>query len=246
MSLPPDSLSAETPSRFPVTSRSKLRRLHKRGSAERAEVYAILDAHFLCHIGYVIDGQPYVTPTGYWRHGDRIYWHGSSASRMLRAQTAGIPVCLTVTLLDGFVLARSGFHHSINYRSVMAFGQARRIDDPAEKRAALDAYVERIYPGRNAELRPIEPQELKGTTVLGMAIEEASAKIRSGPPVDDEPDYALPVWAGVVPVREVIGKPIPDPRLAPGTPWPAHLAPFGAGAALDAVMTAAAKAYKGG
>ena len=139
MNLP----SSEMSSRYPVTPRSKVKRLPKRGSAERAQVYAILDAHFLCHIGYVIEGQPYVTPTGYWRHGDRVYWHGSSASRMLRAQTAGLPVCLTVTLLDGLVLARSGFHHSINYRSVMAFGQAGRIEDPVEKEAALNAYVER-------------------------------------------------------------------------------------------------------
>src|SRR5262252_4340937 len=151
----------EMSNRFPVTNRSKVRRLPKRGSAERAQVYAILDAHFLCHIGYVIDGQPYVTPTGYWRHGDRIYWHGSSASRMLRAQTAGIPVCLTVTLVDGLVLARSGFHHSINYRSVMAFGRAAKVEDLEEKKAALDAYVQRLYPGRNAEVRAILPQELK-------------------------------------------------------------------------------------
>ena len=227
--------------RFPVTNRSKVRRLPKRGSAERTQVYAILDAHFLCHIGYVIDGQPYVTPTGYWRHGDRIYWHGSSASRMLRAQTAGIPVCLTVTLVDGLVLARSGFHHSINYRSVMAFGLATKVEDLAEKKAALDAYVQRLYPGRNAELRGIDPQELKATSLLGMTIEEASAKVRTGPPVDDEPDYALPVWAGVVPLTEVVGTPIPDPRLAPGTPFPQHLAPYGEGRRLDEVLSETAK-----
>ncbi len=243
MNLPPTEMpSGEISSRFPVTPRSKVKRMPKRGSAERAQVYAILDAHFLCHIGYVIDGQPYVTPTGYWRHGDRVYWHGSSASRMLRSQTAGLPVCLTVTLVDGLVLARSGFHHSVNYRSVMAFGQAGRVEDPVEKETALNAYVERLYPGRNAELRPIEPQELKATTLLGMTIEEASAKVRSGPPVDDEPDYALPVWAGVVPLREIIGTPIPDPRLAPGTPLPQHLLPYGEGAVLDEVMTRAAKA----
>jgi uncharacterized protein len=233
--------SNEILGRFPVTNRSKVRRLPKRGSAEREQVYAILDAHFLCHIGYVIDGQPYVTPTGYWRHGDRIYWHGSSASRMLRAQTAGIPVCLTVTLVDGLVLARSGFHHSINYRSVMAFGQAAKVEDLAEKKAALDAYVQRLYPGRNAELRGIDAQELKATSLLGMTIEEASAKVRTGPPVDDEPDYALPVWAGVVPLTEVVGTPIPDPRLAPGTPFPPHLAPYGEGRRLDEVLSETAK-----
>ena len=229
------------PTSFPVTARSRVRRLPKRCSAERADIYAILDAHFLCHIAYVIDGQPYVTPTGYWRHGDRIYWHGSSASRMLRAQASGLPVCLAVTLLDGLVLARSGFHHSINYRSVMAFGLARRIEDPVEKQKALDAYVERLYPGRNKELRAVEAQELKASTVLGMSIEEASAKVRRGPPVDDEPDYALPVWAGVVPVRQILGAPVADPRLSPGMPWPAHLARYAEGAELDEVMTEMAK-----
>jgi len=229
------------PTSFPVTARSKVRRLPKRGSAERVDIYAILDAHFLCHIAYVIDGQPYVTPTGYWRHGDRIYWHGSSASRMLRAQASGLPVCLAVTLLDGLVLARSGFHHSINYRSVMAFGLARRIEDPVEKQEALDAYVERLYPGRKKELRPTEAQELKASTVLGMSIEEASAKVRRGPPVDDEPDYALPVWAGVIPLRQVVGTPVADPRLAPATSLPPHLAPYAEGRALDEVMTATAK-----
>src|SRR5262249_46974368 len=176
---------------------------------------------------YVIDGQPFVTPTGYWREGDRLYWHGSSASRMLRSQSQGLPVCLTVTHFDGLVLARSGFHHSVNYRSVMAFGRASKIEDPVEKEAAANAYVERIYPRRNRQLRPIDQQELKATTVRGMTIEEASAKVRTGPPVDDEPDYDLPVWAGVIPIRQVFGSAIPDDRLAPGTPWPTHLAAFG-------------------
>jgi nitroimidazol reductase NimA-like FMN-containing flavoprotein (pyridoxamine 5'-phosphate oxidase superfamily) len=229
------------PGRFPEGERSKVRRMPKRGSQERADIYAILDSHILCHIAYVIEGQPYVTPTGYWRHGDRLYWHGSSASRMLRSQASGIPVCLTVTHLDGLVLARSGFHHSVNYRSVMAFGRASRIDDPAEKQAAVEAYVERIFPGRNAELRPIDGQELKATIVLGMRIEEASAKVRSGPPIDDEPDYGLPVWAGVIPIEQVLGSPLPDPRLAPGTPWPRHLAPYGEGRRLDEVLSATAK-----
>ena len=227
------------PTEFPVTARSRVRRLPKRGSAERAEIYAILDAHFVCHIGYVIDDQPFVTPTGYWRHGDRIFWHGSAASRMLRNQAAEIPVCLTVTHIDGLVLARSGFHHSVNYRSVMAFGRAARIEDAVEKRAALDAYVERLYPGRNAQLRPIETRELKATTLLAMTIEEASAKIRTGPPIDDEADYALPVWAGVLPVRQVIGVPVADPRLASNATLPAHLAPYVEGAGLGEVLTAA-------
>jgi len=230
------------PTSFPDSDRSKVRRYPKRGSQERAAIYAILDAHILCHIAYVIEGQPYVTPTGYWREGDRLYWHGSSASRMLRKQAERIPVCLTVTHFDGLVLARSGFHHSVNYRSVMAFGQASPIEDPVEKRAAVEAYVERVYPGRNAEIRPIDEQELKATTVLGMTIEDASAKVRSGPPVDDEPDYALPVWAGVIPIRQVVDPPQADPRLAAGTPWPKKLAPYKAGARLDEVLSAIAKA----
>ena len=228
------------PSRFAATDRSRVKRLPKRGSHERADVYAILDSNILCHIAYVIDGQPFVTPTGYWREGDKLYWHGSSASRMLRNQSQGLPVCLTVTHFDGLVLARSGFHHSVNYRSAMAFGRAGKIEDLAEKEAAVNAYVERVFPGRNRELRPIDKQELKATTVLGMTIEEASAKVRTGPPVDDEPDYALPVWAGVIPIRQVFGKAIPDERLAPGTPWPAHLAPFADNSRLDEVLCASA------
>ena len=228
------------PSRFPVTPRSKVKRLPKRGSQERADIYAILDSNILCHIAYVIDGQPFVTPTGYWREGDRLYWHGSSASRMLRNQATGLPVCLAVTHFDGLVLARSGFHHSVNYRSVMAFGRASRIDDPKEKEAAVNAYVERVYPGRNRELRAVDAQELKGTTVLGMTIEEASAKVRTGAPVDDEPDYALPVWAGVIPIQQTFGAPLPDPRLAPGTPWPKHLRLFAEDNRLDEVFSATA------
>jgi nitroimidazol reductase NimA-like FMN-containing flavoprotein (pyridoxamine 5'-phosphate oxidase superfamily) len=228
------------PSRFAASDRSRVKRLPKRGSQERADVYAILDSNILCHIAYVIDGQPFVTPTGYWREGDRLYWHGSSASRMLRSQSQGLPVCLSVTHFDGLVLARSGFHHSVNYRSVMAFGRAGKIEDLAEKEAAVNAYVERVFPGRNPELRPIDKQELKATTVMGMIIEEASAKVRTGPPVDDEPDYALPVWAGVIPIKQVFGKAIPDERLAPGTPWPAHLAPFADDSRLDKVLSASA------
>jgi nitroimidazol reductase NimA-like FMN-containing flavoprotein (pyridoxamine 5'-phosphate oxidase superfamily) len=204
-------------------------------------VFAVLDASLFCHIGYVIDGQPYVTPTGYWRVGDHLYWHGSSASRMLRTQSAGIPVCLTVMIVDGLVLARSGFHHSVNYRSVMAFGQARKIEDIDQKRAALDSYVDRFLPHRNRELRPISAQELKATTVLGMTIEEASAKTRSGPPKDDEPDYDLPVWAGVVPVRQVFGDPVPDPRLRADTELPLHVATLAPGADFSAVLARLAK-----
>ena len=221
---------------YTPTARSKVRRLHERGRYDRESVFAILDAGLFCHIGYVIDGQPYVTPTGYWRVDDHLYWHGSSASRMIRTLGQGVPVCLTVTHLDALVMARSGFHHSVNYRSVMAFGKAHKIEDNDEKRAALDSYVERFLPQRNRELRAIDAQELKATTVLGMTIEEASAKIRTGPPKDDEPDYDLPVWAGVVPIRQVFGEPVPDPRLPEGTKLPLHVANLAPGADFSAVM----------
>src|SRR5262247_214948 len=164
---------------YTPTARSKVRRLHERSRYDRGSVFAILDAGLFCHIGYVIDGQPYVTPTGYWRVDDHLYWHGSSASRMLRTQSAGIPVCFTVMIVDGLVLARSGFHHSVNYRSVMAFGKAAKIENAEEKQAALNAYIDRFLPRRNAELRPINGQEIKATTVLGMTIEDAVAKIRT-------------------------------------------------------------------
>jgi len=184
-----------------------------------------------------------VTPTAYWRDGDRLYWHGSSASRMLRSQSAGIPVCLTVTHLDGLVLARSGFHHSINYRSVMAFGTAEKIEDVAMKEKELNRFIFRVYPGRNATMRGIDAQELKATTLLAMDIAEASAKIRTGPPKDDEPDYALDCWAGVIPIAQVVGAAVPDPLLKTGVGWPEHLARFAAGRALDTVMTENAQEY---
>jgi uncharacterized protein len=232
---------------FVPTERSKLRRFHQRGAYDHEAVFAILDASLFCHIGYVIDGQPYVTPTGYWREGDRLYWHGSSASRTLRSQSTGIPVCLSVMIVDGLVLARSGFHHSVNYRSVTAFGCAAKIEDGADKERALEAYVDRFLPGRNRGLRPIDGQELKATTVLGMTIEEASAKTRRGPPVDDEPDYSLPVWAGVVPISQVFGTPIADPRLVPGTPIPDHVAALAPGADFTkAMQRLAAQALTGG
>jgi nitroimidazol reductase NimA-like FMN-containing flavoprotein (pyridoxamine 5'-phosphate oxidase superfamily) len=228
---------------FNPTARSKVKRLHERGHYDRETVHAILDAGMIAHIAYVIEGQPYVTPTAYWRDGDVLYWHGSSASRMLRTQSAGIPVCLTVTHLDGLVLARSGFHHSINYRSVMAFGKAHKVEDIAEKEKHVNRFVERIYPGRNATMRGIDPQELKATTLLSMEIEEASAKIRTGPPKDDEPDYALDCWAGVIPIAQVIGAAVPDPLLKAGVAWPEHLRVFTENRRLDAVMTEHAEQY---
>ena len=210
---------------FPKTRRTRVRRAPKRAVYDRETVHAVLDAGLICHVGYVIDGQPYVTPTAYWREGERLYWHGSSASRMLRHLKGGVPVCFTVTHLDGLVLARSGFHHSINYRSVMAFGTAELVPHK-DKLRLLDQFVEHLLPGRNAELRPPTAQELKATTVLTMPLDEVSAKIRTGPPIDDEEDYAIPCWAGIVPITTVVGAPEADPRLMPGIAPPAYLDHF--------------------
>jgi uncharacterized protein len=207
---------------FTPTKRTQVKRMPKRGQYDRDTVYKILDAGVICHVGYVIDGSPYVTPTAYWRHGDRIYWHGSSASRMLR-QSEGTQVCLTVALLDGFVLARSAFHHSVNYRSVMCFGTAQKVDDPDQKLQAMIDFVERLYPGRWNELRPVTAQEIKATTILGMDLNECVAKVRVGPPVDDEEDYALPIWAGVVPVTTHVEGVIDDTRNLPGVLRPGYL-----------------------
>jgi nitroimidazol reductase NimA-like FMN-containing flavoprotein (pyridoxamine 5'-phosphate oxidase superfamily) len=202
--------------------RTRVRRMPKRARYDAACVHAILDAALVCHVGYVVEGQPFVTPTAHWRLGSRVYWHGSSASRMLRAlRGPGVPACLTVTLVDGLVLARSGFHHSMNYRSVMALGTARAVEDPAAKEKALAAFVERLVPGRWDRLRPASAQELKATTVLWMELDEASAKVRTGPPIDDEEDYSVPVWAGVIPVTQQLGTPIPDARLVAGQAPPA-------------------------
>ena len=209
---------------FPPTERSRIKRSHLRGHYDRETVHAILDAGFMCHVGYVIDGYPYVTPTAYWRKGERVYWHGSSASKMLRHLKSGPRVCVTVALMDGLVLARSGFHSSVNYRTVMAFGQAEVVEDAADKLAALEDMMERIVPGRWPDLKPPTPQELKATTVVSLKLEEVAAKIRSGPPIDEEEDYDLDVWAGVVPIETVIGAPQDDPRLKPGVTQPANLA----------------------
>jgi hypothetical protein len=208
---------------YPPTKRSRIKRQQERALYDRETVHGILDAGLLCHVGYVIDGQPYVTPTCYWRQGERVYWHGSSASRMLRRQARGVPVCFTVSLLDGLVLARSGYHSSINYRTVMAFGAAEQVTDEAEILTALEAFQERLTPGRWAELRPVNDQELKATTVMSLELKEVAAKVRPGPPDDDEADYGLPVWAGVVPIRYAIDAPEDDPRLKTGIAPPDYL-----------------------
>jgi uncharacterized protein len=201
---------------FAPTERTQVRRLPKRGVYDPAEIHAILDEGFICHIGFVVDGQPYVIPTGYARAGDQIYIHGSAASRMLRALEQGVAMCVTVTLVDGFVLARSAFHHSMNYRSVVVLGTARLVSDAEEKMAAMRCFTNHMAAGRWEEVRQPTAQELKSTTVLALPLDEASAKVRTGPPVDDEDDYALPVWAGVVPVRTAIGEPVSDGRVPAG------------------------------
>jgi nitroimidazol reductase NimA-like FMN-containing flavoprotein (pyridoxamine 5'-phosphate oxidase superfamily) len=211
-----------------LTERTELHRLPKRGSHDPATIHAILDAAFLAHVGFSVNGQPFVIPTLYGRDGDRLYLHGSAASRMLRELDGGAPACVTVTLVDGLVLARSAFHHSMNYRSVMAFGTARTIEDPARKTQALRVISEHVMAGRWEAVRAPYEKELKATAVLEFAIEEASAKVRTGPPLDDEEDYALPVWAGVLPLQMAAGAPMPDPRLASGTEVPEHVLRYGA------------------
>jgi uncharacterized protein len=205
---------------FTQTDRTKLKRLPKRGHFDRETVYGILDEGFICHVGFVHEGQPVVIPTGYARVDDKLYIHGSQASRMLRTLSEGIDACVTVTIIDGLVLARSAFHHSMNYRSVVVFGRATLIEDREEKWDALVALSEHIVRGRWAEVREPTEQEMRATTVLSLPLIEASAKIRSGPPIDDEEDYALPMWAGVVPLKLEAGEPIRDPRLAEGVPVP--------------------------
>ncbi|MGU3494643.1 pyridoxamine 5'-phosphate oxidase family protein [Xanthobacteraceae bacterium A53D] len=230
---------------YPVTPRNRAKRMHERASYDRAAVHAILDAGMLCHVSYVIDGQPYCTPTIHWREGDTLYWHGSSASRMLRHLKAGLPACLTVSHLDGLVLARCGFNHSANYRSAMCFGTARLVDDAEEKAAALSALVDRFYPGRDATLRPATAQEVKATTVIAMVIEDASAKVRAKGVGDDEADLDLPIWAGVIPVRTVIGTIEASPHVPAGIPVPQTLEVYADGTTLDAALRATQLLYEG-
>ena len=216
----------DAPADFDPTARTTLKRLPKRGSFERETVYQILDEGFVCHVGFVADGQPFVIPTAYGRVGDRLYLHGAKASRTLRALAAGAEVCVTVTLVDGLVMARSAFHHSINYRSVVVFGRARAVESEGEKAAALEAFTEHVCRGRWADVRWPTAQELAATAVLVLPLAEASAKVRTGPPIDDEEDYTLPVWAGVLPLHVEPGTPEADPRLPAGTPVPDYLEHF--------------------
>src|ERR1700693_455175 len=202
------------------TARTQVKRLPERGVYDRSEIYKILDEGFFCHVGFAVEGQPFVIPTGYGRSGDRLYVHGSAASRMLRSLAGGVKVCVTVTLFDGLVLARSAFNHSMNYRSVVILGTATPIENREEKLEALRAISEQIIRGRWDEVRQPNEQELKATTVLALPLEEVSAKVRTGPPHDEEEDYQLPICAGVLPFRAVPQAPLPDPRNLPDLALP--------------------------
>lgn len=209
---------------LPETDRTRLRRFHELGNHERATIHAILDAEPNCTVAYVIDGAPYLTPTLQWRVEERVYWHGSSASRAIRAGK-GQQVCLNVTIVDGLVMARSGFNHSVNARSVTLFGTPEVVPED-RKESLLTAFIEGLWPGRTSVLRPMLPQELKATTLLSMPITEGSAKTRQGPPQDEPEDYALPIWAGVIPTARSTGTPVADPRNLPGVLPPAHITEF--------------------
>lgn len=209
--------------KFEQTERTTLKRLPKRGSYDVETVNRILDEAFICHVGFSVDGQPFVIPTGYGRSGDRLHIHGSAASRMLKTLKGGIPVCVTVTLIDGLVLARSAFHHSFNYRSVVILGTAHPVEDPAEKMEALRVFTEQVVPGRWAEVREPNDQELKATDVLSLDLTEVSAKIRTGPPIDDDVDMDIPVWAGVLPLKLTPQPPVDDAALKPGIEPPDYV-----------------------
>jgi len=231
---------------YPVDETNRVKRRHDRGFYDHKTVHALLDAAALCHVSYVIDGQPYCTPTLFWREGSRLYWHGSSASRMLRNLSEGEPACLTVTHLDSLVLARCGFNHSADYRSVMAFGRARLLDDQAEKERALVMMVDRFFPQRTAQLRASTKQEIKATSVVYMDIEKASAKIRAKGVVDDDEDYLLPIYAERIPVRMVLGAPEPCPRLLAEVTRPEALSPYRDGRLLEDATTEAYQATYAG
>ncbi|GAA0389843.1 pyridoxamine 5'-phosphate oxidase family protein [Microbispora corallina] len=205
-----------------TTARTTLNRSKERGRTDRADLYAVLDAGLVCHLGLVAGGSPMVIPTGYGRVGDTLYLHGSTGARSLR-EAAGAPVCVTVTHVDGVVLARSTFHHSVNYRSAMIYGTLRVVEDPAERMEGLRAITEQLAPGQWDALRLPDRKELAATAVAAVSLEEASVKTRQGPPKDDDEDYALPIWAGVLPLVVSWGTPEPDPALPPGIPIPEHI-----------------------
>jgi len=211
---------------FPKTARNKVKRLPERGHYDSATIYPIVDAAMICHVGFAIDGQPFVVPTLYARQDDTILLHGAKGSRLLRHIQLGGEVCITVTLVDGIVLARSVFHHSINYRSAVLFGKGTLIEDEQAKFKAMESFTERLIPGRWQDARPPSPIEVKQTTIVAVAIESASAKIRTGPPGDEAEDLDLPVWAGVLPLRQVAGAPLADMQLSPDVELPAYIRDF--------------------
>src|ERR1700733_2638514 len=210
-------METSTPSYSP-TERTQVHRRSQRGVYDKEQVHAILDEGFVCHVGFVLDGQPFVIPTAYARSGETIYIHGSPASRLMKGKE--VDVCLTVTLVDGLVLARSSFHTSINYRSVVVLGKARLVTDLIEKWQALRCFTNHVIDGRWEQAKQPTEQELKATSVLSLPLEEVSAKVRTGPPIDDDEDYALPVWGGVVPVVQTLGQPVPDGRVLEGIAAP--------------------------
>jgi nitroimidazol reductase NimA-like FMN-containing flavoprotein (pyridoxamine 5'-phosphate oxidase superfamily) len=237
----------DQPNAYSVDEINRVKRRHDRGFYDHETVHKLLDAAALAHVAYIIDGRPYCTPTLFWREGSRLYWHGSSASRMLRNLSEGEPACVTVTHLDSLVLARCGFNHSADYRSVMVFGQARLVEDAQEKARALTMMVDRFFPGRTATLRPTTAQETKASSVIFMDIERASAKIRTKGVADDEEDYELPIYAERLPVATLIGAPEPCPRLLPGVERPESLSPYQGGRRLDEALSEAyARSYPKG
>jgi nitroimidazol reductase NimA-like FMN-containing flavoprotein (pyridoxamine 5'-phosphate oxidase superfamily) len=237
-------MSDHSATSYPVDAVNQVKRLRERGFYDHETVHALLDAAALCHVSYVVDGLPYCTPTLFWREESRLYWHGSNSSRMLRNLSEGEPACLTVTHLDSLVLARCGFNHSADYRSVMAFGRARLVEDLEEKRRALVMMVDRFFPGRTAQLRSSTPQEINATSVVMMDIERASAKIRAKGVGDSDDDYRLPIYAERLPVSTVIGTAEPCPRLLDGVARPHNLDGYRANRALeDAVAEAHAASY---
>ncbi len=210
---------------FAKTTLNQVKRIPKRGAYDKETIYNLVDQSVICYVAFVKDGQPLIIPTLHARQGDNILLHGSSASRMMRHLAAGNPVSINITMVDGIVLARSVFHHSMNYRSVVLFGKGQLVPDE-EKMAALQLFTDRIMPGRWDDARQPNAQEMKATTIISIPIESASAKVRVGPPGDDDEDYALPIWAGVVPITQQIGTPIPDPLLRDGIPLPDYIADY--------------------
>lgn len=229
-----------TDAAYPTTPRNRVRRYPDRASYDEASVHAVLDAGLLAHVGYVIDGQPFVTPTAYWREGRRLYWHGSAASRMIRAQASGLPVCVTVSHLDGLIAARSALVHSIQFRSVMAFGRARVVEGLDAQRAALSAFIDRLYPGRTEEVRPPTDNELKQSSVIEMDIEEAVAKVKASGVSRIEADEDWDAWSGVIPIETRVGEKIADAVQSAGAPVSPSLGLYLRGARFDQVLAAAA------